>query len=276
MVKSGKTLKIRFFANENKEYERALVEAITRGFPPVEVISDRRLVPADLVLLMGLKNFDILAHYKALGVPVVYFDKAHDRCKYSFRVAFNSNQPTDNLIGKKRDGSRAERYGWQAKPWRGTGDNILIAGSSAKYHAVAGISYPTDYATKVIKTIKQVSNRHIIYRPKPSWKDATPIDGSEFSHNGTIRPFMDDAFVLVTYGSNACFDALRAGVPSVILGDGITRSLSSTSLADIDNPRLASEKSIQHFLNQLAWYQWLYEEFGNGDFWEFVKCELKL
>jgi hypothetical protein len=268
-------LKITFFANKNKAFEKKLVDAVSDGFPKLNVVSNREFADCDLVLLMGIKNYDILEYYVARNVPVVYFDKAHDRSKDAFRICFNSNQPTRNMIDKRRNNSRSNKFGWHPVDWRKSGDAVIVAGSSAKYHEVSGLPDPTSYARDLISIIKSRTNKRIIYRPKPSWRDAVPIDGAEYSHSGTINDLLIQSHVLITYGSNACFDALRAGVPSIVLGDGATRSISSTRL-DIDFPFYASAREVQQFMNNLAYHQWTYEEFRNGTFWGFVKCELRL
>jgi hypothetical protein len=280
MAKSGKTLKIRFYGNERKTYEKRLIESMAAGLLHHGIVMEQAEPNApfkhdDVVLSMGVKNFDRLLQARAANIPVIYFDKSHDRTKDAMRVAFNSNQPTEGIEAFKRDGDRAIKYGWHPAPWK-LGESIIIAGSTAKYHHINGLLEPTGWAKGVLLKLRKYTNRPVWYRPKPTWKDAVPIEGAEYSRHHSIKDLFPETYCLITYGSNACFDALRAGIPSIVLGNGVTRMISSRCWSDVENLKLPSEKEVQQFMNRLAYYQWDHDEFANGAFWEFAKCELRL
>jgi len=176
---------------------------------------------------------------------------------------------------KPRSSERAHSLGWHAVEWK-SGDTVLLAGSSGKFHIMKGLELdPTEYAKQCVAEIRKHTDREIIYRPKPSWRDAVPIKGATFSRGtSTIEQDLAKAHCLVTYGSNACFEAVRAGVPSIILGDAVARGISSNDLVDIERPRLADAKTVQQFLNNLAWFQWSTEEFKNGKAWGFISKQV--
>jgi hypothetical protein len=101
--------------------------------------------------------------------------------------------------------------------------------------------------------IRARTDRPIIYRPKPSFKDAQPIEGTEFSTGDeTINDALWGAHALVTHGSNACFEAALLGVPSIVLGDAVAAPISSRSLDDDREPLRG--KREQWFAN-LAYHQ---------------------
>jgi hypothetical protein len=80
-----------------------------------------------------------------------------------------------------------------------------------------------------------------------------------------------DAHALITHGSYISVDALLNGVPSIVLGPAVTRPISSTSLAEIEDPRLASEEERLQMLANLAWCQYRIEEWADGRAWRNVK-----
>ena len=45
---------------------------------------------------------------------------------------------------------------------------------------------PTEYAKYLVSEIRKYSKRQIWYRPKPSWRDAMPIEGTYFSRHKKI------------------------------------------------------------------------------------------
>jgi hypothetical protein len=234
--------------------------------------------PCDLAIVVGVKNLDLLHKYRAINIPVVYFDKAYDRAdKNMWRVSFNDHQPTDYMRGMPRcDDARRLKFGWKFDKWKTGGRYILFAGSGNKYHTMKGLGNATEYATRMIRLIREITDRPIVYRPKPSFTAALPIEGSIFSRAKHIGEDLRDTFCLVTYGSNACFNALQSGVPSIVLGDGVTRDISSNSLMNINNPRLATGTAVDDLLSKLAYFQWSYDEISDGTFLKFIKREMRL
>jgi len=75
---------------------------------------------------------------------------------------------------------------------------------------------------------------------------------------------------LVTHGSNACFDAVCLGIPCIILGDAVAKNMSSTTLDEIESPRLASEAERHQWLSDLAYWQWTEAEHASGEAWDFL------
>ena len=156
--------------------------------------------------------------------------------------------------------------------WRKSGLQIVFAGSSAKYHAFYDLPDPTAYAREVVARITKLSDRPIIYRPKPSWREAVPVPGSRFSHGKEgILSALANAHCLITHGSNACFEAALMGIPTIVLGAAVARPISSTSLDDIEFPFRG--KRIQ-WLNNLAYHQWTEGEMRSGEAWQTVREQL--
>lgn len=275
------------FWHSDKPRERILADAFMQGVsargdycemrslqPEVEVASS-----ADVVCMVGVKSRKLYqAHWRA-GIHTVYLDKGYTRHSSSggvrsweyWRVAVDAHHPTHYLPNLKSAHDRVTRLGLEFKPWRETGKHIVFAGSSAKYHEFYGLKEPTSYARKIIRRLQQLTTREIVYRPKPSWKDAVAIDGTVYSQGGSIMDVLQDAWALVTHGSNACFEATLAGIPSIVLGDAVARPIASTEVEDIENPRLASDEERQNWLANLAYCQWTQDELASGEAWKHIR-----
>jgi hypothetical protein len=122
-----------------------------------------------------------------------------------------------------------------------------------------------------VKEIEGRTKRPIIYRPKRSWKDAVPITGSKMDKDSDLNEQLARAHCLVTHGSNACFEAMLAGVPSIILGDAVAKPISSTSVMEIEKPRLATDKERESVLAFLAYQQWTLLELMEGGAWPHIR-----
>lgn len=225
----------------------------------------------DVVAIFGVKNQDTLFRCVDTGTKFLYFDKAYNRNKSWWKISVCGHHPTRFLPVLRKPRDRRVAEGWHYKQWRPKTDkgHILIAGSSGKYHKLYELDDPTAYWTSIIKEIRNITDRKILYRPKKSWREATPIKGSEFSKAEKIEDDLKDAHCMITHGSNSCFEALMEGIPAIVLGSGITAPISSGILTEetIANPYEADVSARDLILNNLAYFQWSMQEIELGYPW---------
>lgn len=196
-----------------------------------------------------------------------------------WRVAVDGHHPTRTLMATPRASDRMraqmQRAELSLEPWRKAGEHIVIAGSSAKYHAFYGLPEPTEYAEELVRQLQRITGRPIVYRPKPSWRGAVPIGGARYSpRDEGIEDVLSGAHVLVTHGSNACFEAVISGVPCIVLGDAVAKPISSQNLREIEMPYLATDEERDQWLANLGWCQWTLREFADGDAWAAIRPQI--
>lgn len=276
--------------------EKAIATSFIAGVQKLGVDADVRPVheqvdDASVVCLcgvdavaLGMPAAELFAKFAARSQQAIYFDKGYVRHTTSiggrainkfWRVSVNSNQPTAYLGAMSSQGDRWKALRLPVRPWRRKGNRILFTGGSDNYHRFGALSDPTKYAHDVIAEIRKRSPRPIIYRPKPSWKAAVPIDGTEFSRKPrTIEQELRRSRVMVTHGSNGVFEAVLAGVPSIVLGDGVGSLISSTSLDDLEQPKLATEREKMQWLHNLSYCQFTLPEMAMGLAWREVSKHL--
>lgn len=284
-------MKIAFLASD-KPREQLLADAFLMGARRhghetlVEPLRSEPFVGAyDVACMVGVKSRELWRAHQAAGVPVIYLDKGYCRQKRRdgmagweyWRVSINEHHPTSRLARPRADASRLDQLALDLAPYRQTGRQVVIAGSSAKYHDFYGLREPTGYASRIVQELRKSLKieRPIVYRPKPSWDGAAPVQKTRFSRPPeSIRECLDGAWALVTHGSNACFEAICMGVPCIVLGNAIAKPISSTDLGEIENPRVPSSAERVNLLANLAWWQWNAEEMARGDAWDFLGSEL--
>lgn len=274
-----------FFYAPKNQHEVDLAYAFQDGTPDsVNCVlaektpySHTRVELADVVCFFGVKSAKMFHRALAENVTVVYFDKGYSRSRLNsmeyYRVAVNAQNAADFVGRANHKDDRFEKLEWKLRPYdQGTKNYILFAGSSRKYHNIHRLPHPTQYARECFKEIKKYSPRPIIYRPKPSWvrhQDCVQIEGTTFSGpERLIRDVFRDTYVLVTHGSNACVDAMVHGIPSVIIGCGVSRSISSTQLSEVNNPIIPLEDERYQLMSNLAYCQWKLEEIASGEAWQ--------
>lgn len=278
------SLRINFFRSD-KSREWHLAHAVLEGarkhghiVTATSLGEEYNIGGYDVACFVGVKSRELFRRHHDQGCHVLYFDKGYTRHKRKgavggweyWRVALDAHHPTARL-NQDVPADRWDALGLDPAPWRLAGDHILFAGSSAKYHEFYGLKDPTGYVRKVAAGIRENSPRPIWYRPKPSWRDAVPVPDTRYSQlPETIADALEHCWALVTHGSNACFEAMLAGIPSIVLGDAVARPISSTDVAEIENPRLASDDDRLRLLRNLAYWQWTLEEWESGAAWDFI------
>lgn len=282
------TLRVCFF-HSDKPRERILADAWSKGVQAHgDLIELKALTPeieladADVACMVGVKSRELFRAHFDKGQHVVMIDKGYTRhaapgpvklWEY-WRVAVDAHHPTKAVETWTRPLDRAEKLGLVISAWRKSGSHILFAGSSEKYHAFYRERDPSRYLEKVVKILRAYTKREIVYRPKPSWREAVPVEGTTFSQKGQIEEALVDAWALVTHGSNACFEAVLLGVPCIILGTAVARSISSTELKDIEAPRLATYRERHQWLANLAYCQWTLPEMASGEAWATIRPQI--
>lgn len=274
-------MKVVFFAS-NKRREIHLAKAFLAGLKSHGVEVERRGtedVPEETdyqyACMVGVKSVRLWNLMKSKGVVPIMFDKGYSRRRYGiawqyWRVSVGGHHPTAKSLSLSYPADRFLSLGFRVESeWRKSGGHIVLAGSSAKYHNFYEMQNPTAYAKDIVKALRRHTDRPITYRPKPSWGGAIPIKGTKFSREGkSITEDLTNAHAVVTHGSNACFDAALLGIPSIVLGNGVMRAISSYSINEIESPRMGDRMPL---FSALAYHQWTLEEMKSGEAFATIK-----
>lgn len=277
-------MKLVFYASD-KPREQDLGQAVLAGAKRHNWDVELRQLCADPVIepgttavaMVGVKSTRLFEITRKAGAVPVMFDKGYVRSRRAgarvwdyWRVSVGRHHPTQtSLMSRKMPRDRLDQLALAISPWRTRGYTVVIAGSSAKYHEFYGLPEPELYYPALVEQLRELTKKPIIYRPKPSYREATRIKGAEFSAGGTesITSTLQGAWALVTHGSNACFEAALMGVPSIILGDGVAAPISSTRLEDVADPRIGKR---EQWLANLAYHQYTEAELRTGEAFQHV------
>jgi hypothetical protein len=265
---------------------KAFLAGVEKAGDEIEFVSKSSSeTDAEVVCMVGVKSLKLFRKMRGQGKQIIYFDKGYFRHRGAgrtweyWRVAINDHHPTSYIATAKHTPLRwektAARRAIAPKGWRESGSHIVYAGSSEKYHNFAGLTDPTEYAKDVIRRLSKLTDRKVIYRPKPTWFDAVPILGTTFSGRmQSIWDVLQGAWCLVTDGSNASFDAVIEGIPNIVIGNAIAKPISSQDIAWIERPWLASDEEKNQWFHNLAWCQFTEAEMTDGLAWDTLRPQL--
>ena len=278
------------FASQGNKHEEALVAAMRLGTTKGEIVTvpkqefkaTVKQVPG--VILAGVKSDHgpLLRKLVGMGKRVLYLDKGYIRSKNLspdlmdyYRVSVDSFQPHAYMHRYPHPSDRWDVLEVPIQKLVKTDNRrfVLYAGSSQKYCNFYGLGDATEYAQNVIRRVQEIDrfNRTIIYRPKPSWRGAVPIKGTVFSKYGlSMGQELAHTQVLITHGSNACLEAALHGVPSIVLGEGVTKSISSAGLEEVARPKRVGREALTKLCYTIAYQQWSLDDFRSGAAFEYI------
>lgn len=235
---------------------------------------------ADVAVFYGLRGrlMKVYHTYQEHGRQTVLMDLGYwkrldgGRLKGYHKFVVNGIQPNRYYQNFKHEPTRLQTMELDIKPHNPEGEYILVAGMSEKSAGVYGMG-PQEFEEDVIQALLEDTNTPIVYRPKPSWPDYKPIQGTKLSKpEDKIEDVLKDCKVVITHHSNVAIDAVVAGKPCIVLGDGVGMEMSST-LADLDNLYFPTDEERLQWLQDISYLQWNVSEIRRGKPWQHFKKE---
>ena len=166
------------------------------------------------------------------------------------------------LVDRDYDDSRLRKHGVKIEPSRKPGKRVLVCGMSAKAAGTWDLQ-PEQWEHRAIKRLVAAGAAPVIYRPKPTWHAARPINGAQFDRGTDIKQTLAQVDAVVSHHSNAAIDALAAGLP-IYVETGIARSLSAPTIEEAVGAEAPELEARTRFLRQVAWHQWDFRELAEG------------
>lgn len=213
---------------------------------------------------------NIMNGYRDAGKSAVYLDHAYWNRGESFKVSVNSRHPTDYFQRYKHSDGRRKMFGVDVKHWRNDGTAILVAGMGAKAAWAEKCEPVESWERAAIVELRKHTDRKIVYRPKPSWSGAKPIEGAIFDRSKYLD--LSRYFAVVTHHSNVAVDAQMFGVPT-FAWFGVATPMSHQHLEYIEKPYYPPIVSRERWLNDVAYCQWTKAELEDGTCWRHLKDE---
>ena len=203
------------------------------------------------VLRGGMRVFRDCQHW---GRPFFFADNGYVRAgQYDGYYRITRDRRFHNGAGEP-DYDRLDALGLKFKKWNKRGRDIIICPPVISYEQTwwfhGGI-----WLRHAHKIIKKRSSRPRIVR----WRDD---DVRVPPGQPPLAVHLENAWALVTHESNVAIEALLAGVPVFVTGEGAARTMAVSDLADIEHPMYPDNR--REWLGVLAANQWILDEFRDG------------
>ena len=169
------------------------------------------------------------------------------------------------------DSRRCDLLGLRLKPWRTDGKYILICGQHDKSLQWQNMPTMSNWVIETIDTIKQYTDRPIIFRPHPrctlphiehEYNNVTRQDPKHIS--GTYDDFdigFNNIYCTVSWSSNPGIHSVIEGIPAFVGPSSLAYDVANKDLSIIEEPVLYER---QQWLNDYAYTEWTIEEISQG------------
>ena len=191
------------------------------------------------------------------------------------RYSFNGVFPTtgfyfDTDVDPNRWTKISSKLGIQMKPWRTSGNHILVCLQRNGGWSMRGYN-SVQWANDTIATLREITDRPIIVRGHPGDKKTRyfPQHKDVFlSSNPSILQDLQGARATVLYNSSPSVVSAIEGVP-VFLTDpqpehSQSHEVSNTKIKRINDPKLFDRED---WVQKLAMCHWNFEELASGEAW---------
>lgn len=231
-------------------------------------------IDADIGCFYGLEgNTPAIFERYRTGATAVYIDLGYwgrregGRWTGYHKLVVNDRHPNAYLWDWEAPPDRLARFHVEPKARRAGGNHVVLCGMSDKGARSCGYE-PEQWERQAIAAIRKHTNRPIIYRPKPSWKGAKPIEGTHYSSKlRTFEQELECAHCVVTRHSNCALEALLAGVPAHAT-EGVAATVVPWNLDRIEAPPMPSADMLRQLAQNVAYCQWSIAEMRDGLPWQ--------
>lgn len=234
----------------------------------------------DVAIFYGLEGNipEIFREYRDNRRAAVYVDLGYwgrregGRFTGYHKVVVNARHPTAyfrNVRGR-RTVDRFARFKIQPKAGRYSQGMILLAGMGDKGAIAEGYD-PEQWELETYQAIREVTDRPILYRPKPSWKTARPLPMMGYSPRTEEIPWPAISAV-VTHHSNVAVEGLLEGIPTHCIS-GVASIFGGALSTRLVFPTVPSLEERLGWCQDIAYTQWSLLEMENGNCWRYLVDE---
>ena len=229
---------------------------------------------ADVNVIWSVLFYERMAPNKEVweqGKPTIVLEVGGIKRGTTWKVGLNGINRDAYFGPSGHNSDRAKQLGLVLKPWRTSGEHILICGQHDKSLQWKGMGSMADWMMKTIDTIKLQTNLPIIFRPHPrcrlpeierEWSNVRRQEPNKIPN--TYDDFdmsFDGAWATVNWSSNPGIHSIIQGIPAFTGPSSLAWPVANPSLETIHEPL---KPDRQQWLNDYAHTEWTVEEISQG------------
>lgn len=205
------------------------------------------------------------------GKPTIVLEVGGIKRGTTWKVGLNGINRSAYFGPDNNNDDRHRLLGLSLKPWRTSGEFILIAGQHDKSLQWQGMPSMSKWLMNTIDAIRTYTDRPILFRPHP--RCPLPNIENEFKNVYRQQPVQlpnsyddfdmqfDNIWATVSWSSNPGIHSVIDGVPAFTGPDSLAFDVTEQNLRSIETPLYCDRTQ---WLNDYAYTEWTIEEISKG------------
>ena len=156
----------------SKDVFESFIDSLKRSGEQVFV--DQQVADSDVAVIWSVlwqgrmrKYKDIWERYRKANKPVIVIEVGGIKRNETWKIGINGINREADFANQNVDGSRWKKFNVQVKPWKQTGDKIVICGQHTNSHQWRNNPPMSQWFDQQITEIRKYTNKPIVIRPHP-------------------------------------------------------------------------------------------------------------
>lgn len=266
----------------------ALIDHLRSKGEEVYINEDRNCDVAVIwsVLWLGrmASNKKIWDSYQAQKKPVVVMEVGGLKRNVTWKMGINGINRDADFANQTFDNKRWPLFNIEMKPWKQTGNIIIICGQHDNSNQWKKNPRMTNWIEQQIQEIRKYSQKPILIRPHP--RNNFDFDEKKYPHVRIKKPQRDwstyddtdfkkvlkSTWAVVNHSSNPAIESVINGIPVFVSESSLCYDVGNASLTDIEKPAMPAR---QTWANKLSYTEWTTQEIRDGLPWVRIRERLK-
>jgi hypothetical protein len=268
-------MKFGIFDNFGAKNSAPVFDAFKQGLDVLNLPHKSHDIDADVAVIWSVvwagrmkANLAIWQQFRAQGRPVIVLEVGMLARGRTWKMAVNGTG-SQAYHGHGTDPDRPGKLGVGIKPWRRSGDHILVCTQrtdSLQWQDQPDIGI---WLTRLRDQVTIHTQRSLVLRPHPRQR-VPSIDGFRIDPPilvpGTYDTFdlgrgLGGAWAVINHNSGPGVQAILQGVPAFVHESSLAAPVANIDLADIEHP---AQPDRDTWLIDLCHTEWLPEEIARG------------
>jgi len=229
------------------------------------------------------QNKKIWDEFKSSGKPVVVLEVGGIKRNLSWKMGINGINRDADFANQTYDDKRWPLFKIELKPWKQTGNVIVICGQHNTSQQWQGLPKMQKWLTHQIKEIRKYTDKPILVRPHP--REPVEVPTIDFKNIKVAHPKRDwstyddtdfknvlkSTWAVVNHSSNPAMEAVFNGIPVFVSESSLCYPVGNNGYADINTPSMPNRSN---WANQLAYTEWFVDEIREGKPWKRIRNRL--
>lgn len=213
-------------------------------------------------------NQAVWTEFKKSGRPVVVLEVGMLQRGQTWKMGINGTG-SGAFYGHGLDLQRPEKLNLQLKPWRNTGEDIVIALQRDDSEQWAGLPPVDVWLKQTVDQLRQATQRSIVIRSHPR-REVVVLPGCAIDKPLHMPNTYDDfdfdraltnAWAVVNWNSGPGSQAVMAGIPAFVGATSLAAPVANLDWSQIESP-IRPDRS--RWLIDLAHTEWTCAELATG------------